>query len=148
MKFYTATAFAAVLLQGTFATLEPVERAAAPVDGSPVVPEPAYLMAAEPAFEKRQGVGGGAQAATTAVTQPATITTQWLPVNSKIGGVETETWLEFIYTQTFAKVPDQLPSAGNGVIGYGTLTKSKGKRSEPTPAPDAKATGVAGRVRI
>ena len=71
--------------------------------------------------------------------QYPSITTQW--VESTLGGTTT-TWVEVIYTQTFAKVPDQWYTAGAGTIGYGTLT-SKGKRDLA-----ARETGIAGRLRI
>lgn len=57
------------------------------------------------------------------------------------------TWLPYPYTQTFASVPDQWPSAGVGQIGLGTLTKQKRDgvvEATPTPTPDA---GIAGRIR-
>jgi hypothetical protein len=47
------------------------------------------------------------------------VSTQW--VETIIAGVRT--WVEVIYTQTFAKVPDQLPTMIlEGHIGMGTLT--------------------------
>ncbi|OCK80409.1 hypothetical protein K432DRAFT_297765, partial [Lepidopterella palustris CBS 459.81] len=68
----------------------------------------------------REVVAGAA--ATLAPGQVSPITTQW--VESVINGVAT--WIEIIYTQTFAAVPEQLATAGKGEIGMGTLTGQVG----------------------
>lgn len=36
------------------------------------------------------------------------------------------TWVEVIYTQTFASVPEQWATAGSGTIGLGTITGEVG----------------------
>jgi hypothetical protein len=78
-------------------------------------------------------------------TQFPTVTTDWRPTLLPGGAT---TWWEDVYTQTFAKVPDQLPMPGVGQIGYGTLSKKNGKRTaEPAPT-GAVATGIAGRYRV
>lgn len=74
--------------------------------------------------------------------QVPSITTVYAPTSY----LDSYTWLPFPYTQTFAAVPDQWPSAGAGEIGYGTHTKNKRDDVEETPAPDA--AGIAGRVRL
>ena len=79
-----------------------------------------------------------------AATQFPTITTDWRPTILKNGA--TTYWAD-IYTQTFAKVPDQLPSPGVGSIGYGTLKRKNEKRAEATPTGSV-ATGIAGRYRV
>jgi hypothetical protein len=76
-----------------------------------------------------------------AVTQPPTITTDWRPTKLPNGEI---TYWEDIFTQTFASIPNQLPSPGSGSIGYGTLKRKNDKRAEQTPA----VTGIAGRVRV
>lgn len=61
-------------------------------------------------------------------------------MNKQVGA--TVAYAAFVYTQTFAAVPDQLPSPRSGSIGYGTLVKQDRKRdAAPTPAP-----GIAGRI--
>lgn len=77
-------------------------------------------------------------------TQFPTVTTDWRP--TLVGGVKT--WYPDIYTQTFAKVPDQLPSPGVGKIGLGNLTKKNGKRAAEATPTGAVATGIAGRYRV
>jgi len=63
------------------------------------------------------------EAATTlAATQVNPVTTLWLPSN--IG--TTVTWVEVIYTQTFASVIDQWTTSGSGSVGMGTLTGEAG----------------------
>jgi hypothetical protein len=78
-----------------------------------------------------------------AVAAPPTITTDWRPTILPNGQT---TWWEDIFTQTFAKVPSQLPSPGSGSIGYGTLKRKNSKRAEATETPAV--TGIAGRVRV
>ncbi|KAF2104920.1 hypothetical protein NA57DRAFT_71121 [Rhizodiscina lignyota] len=79
---------------------------------------------------KREVVTGAAQgvAATANVgpTQYPTVTTQWPEM--AVNGVPT--WIPVTYTQTFAQVPQQLPSPGVGSIGYGDETSTKEKRQE------------------
>ncbi|KAI5368019.1 Putative protein Kre1 [Septoria linicola] len=66
--------------------------------------------------------------ATTAVTQAPAVTTLWMQsqIDSSV------TYVEVVYTQTFASVVDQWPSPKSGEIGYGTLQKDK-RDAEPTP---------------
>lgn len=63
-----------------------------------------------------------ASAVTTAATQMGTVTTEW--VESTIDF--TTTWVEMIYTQTFASVPDQWSTSGSGSIGLGTISGTVG----------------------
>ncbi|KAK5131988.1 hypothetical protein LTR08_000408 [Meristemomyces frigidus] len=79
----------------------------------------ATIPSAEPALELRQVAVD--LTASAAASYPPDVTTAWL--QTEIAGVAT--WGEVIYTQTFASIPDQLPTAGVGAIGYGTLKKSK-----------------------
>lgn len=72
--------------------------------------------------------------------QYPSITTQWVQSTVQNGN-GAQTYVQVIYTQTFAAVPDQLPTAGPGTIGLGTLTKHKRDI-------EARATGIAGRLRI
>jgi len=81
----------------------------------------------------------------TVPVQFPTITTDWRP--TLLAGGAT-TWYADIYTQTFAKVPDQLPSPGVGQIGLGTLTRKNGKRAAEATPTGAVATGIAGRYRV
>ncbi|KAK5118910.1 hypothetical protein LTR62_000121 [Meristemomyces frigidus] len=102
--------------------------------------EPELVQAAaEQQLEPRQGaiVVNPAAGATAPVQYPS-ITTQWL--ESTI--LSTTTWISVVYTQQFSAVPDQLPTALPGQIGYGTLTKH-GKRDTV-----AQETGIAGRIRL
>lgn len=82
-----------------------------------------------------------------AESAPPTITTDWRP--TVLPNKQT-TWYPDIYTQTFPKIPGQLPSPGVGSIGYGTLSKKNGKRTaEPEAAgAGAEVTGIAGRYRV
>lgn len=80
-------------------------------------------------LRKRQGgVPIAAPAATTVPTQLSPVTTY-----SKNG-------VAGVYTQTFAAVPDQWPSASAGSVGLGTISgqvgvvKTKSKRSAPAQA--------------
>lgn len=66
-------------------------------------------------------------------------TTQW--IESAIGS--SITYVEVMYTQTFASIPDQWQTAGTGTIGYGTLTKDK-----RDIMPRQTGSGIAGRIRI
>lgn len=91
----------------------------------------------EPKLEVRQNNVVDAGTATVAQQYPS-ITTQW--IESAIGS--SITYVEVLYTQTFASVPDQWHTAGTGTIGYGTLTKEN-KRDLV-----ARETGIAGRLRI
>lgn len=78
------------------------------------------------------------QKATQAATQAAAVTTFYM--NKAVGA--TVTYAAIVYTQTFADVPDQLPSPIAGKIGLGDLVKQgkgKGKR-------DAQPAGIAGRI--
>ena len=85
----------------------------------------------------RQGAAVQNPAAATVAVQYPSITTQWL--ETQIGSATT--WVAVVYTQTFAEVPDQWPSAVAGTIGYGTLTKNKRDIV-------ARETGIAGRLRL
>ncbi|KAF2767698.1 hypothetical protein EJ03DRAFT_337415 [Teratosphaeria nubilosa] len=99
----------------------------------------------------RRGVaaGGGANLGISlSPSQYPSVTTQW--VESTIAG--TTTYVEVIYTQTFAAVPDQWPMPGQGVIGYGTLTEDSTPTTTSTGAAkrdlQARETGlgIAGRI--
>lgn len=74
--------------------------------------------------------------ATQAATQVGSITTVWLP--SSVGS--TNSYVEVIYTQTFAAVPDQWPSPIAGSIGLGTLAKRQAAAETGKP--------IAGRFKI
>lgn len=52
-----------------------------------------------------------------ALPQYPSITTQWVETKLPNGA---KTWVPVVYTQTFAPVPDQLPSPVAGAIGLGT----------------------------
>ena len=78
-------------------------------------------------------------------TQFPTITTDWRPTLLPNGA--TTYWAD-IYTQTFAKVPEQLPSPGVGQIGLGNLSRKNGKRAAEATPTGAVATGIAGRYRV
>lgn len=54
-------------------------------------------------------------------TSTGFVTTEWL--ETTINGVPT--YLPFAYTQTYASVPDQLPSAASGSIGLGDSSSAK-----------------------
>lgn len=77
------------------------------------------------------------QQATQAATQAGAVTTFFM--NKAVGA--TVTYAPWVYTQTFADVPDQLPSPIAGNIGLGNLVKQgNGKRdAQPT-------AGIAGRI--
>ena len=66
-------------------------------------------------------------------------------INSQVGP-SAATQVAVVYTQTFARVPDQWPSAKAGVIGMGNLKK---RAAEPTVVEEARVlqTGIAGRIR-
>lgn len=91
-------------------------------------------------LERRQGAAVVAPGATLDPSQYPSVTVQWF--ESTIAG--TTTYVEITYTQTFASVPDQWPSAGVGSIGYGTLTDGGAKKRT---AAEPMNTGVAGRIR-
>ncbi|KIX04467.1 uncharacterized protein Z518_05335 [Rhinocladiella mackenziei CBS 650.93] len=84
---------------------------------------------------KRQVTGQGAAAAATEISQISPITTYM--VNEYQDGTPVQ--VPVVYTQTFAPVPDQWPSATAGEIGLGTIQGTIGvvktKRSLPTQAP-------------
>lgn len=141
----TALASATTVLADALPAQSPSPASDLSNDVLAATPQP-ELVDGEPKLELRQAVGvGGAgtpiinPAATQAALQYPSITTQW--VESTIGSVAT--YVSIVYTQTFASVPDQWPTAGAGTIGYGTLSK-RDAMPEPTPAP----TGLAGRLRI
>lgn len=69
-------------------------------------------------YRLRQAAGNDNLGTTVAATQAGTVTTNW--VESEIG--TSITYVEVIYTQTFASVPDQMATAGSGSIGLGTIT--------------------------
>lgn len=89
---------------------------------------------------RRQGAAVVATDATLDPSQYPSVTVQWF--ESTIAG--TTTYVEITYTQTFASVPDQWPTAGAGSIGYGTLTDGGAKKRT---AAEPMNTGVAGRIR-
>lgn len=80
--------------------------------------------------------------ATLAASQPPTITTQWVETVLKSG---VTTWVEIIYTQTFAKVVSQGASPGVGEIGMGTLTGAIGVYRTHNAAP--RGVSLPGRSR-
>jgi len=96
-------------------------------------------MVANEILEERQ-VPGQVLATTPVATQVSPVTTQYIPVQIS---ETTDTWLPFIYTQTFSLPVIQAPSPGVGQIGYGTLSKRDVAEAEPTP----NSTGIAGRIR-
>lgn len=81
---------------------------------------------------KRQVTGQGVGVAATAIGQISPITTYY--ANSMKDGTAVQ--VPVVYTQTFAPVPDQWPSATAGEIGLGTIQGTvgvvKSKRSLPT----------------
>jgi len=91
-------------------------------------------------LQRRQGAAVVATDATLDPSQYPSVTVQWF--ESTIAG--TTTYVEITYTQTFASVPDQWPTAGAGSIGYGTLTDGGAKKRT---AAEPMNTGVAGRIR-
>jgi hypothetical protein len=106
-----------------------------------------YSNTNNPTHRARQAVPIDPNAAgVAAAVQFPTITTDWRPTVLPNG--QTTYWPD-AYTQTFAKVPDQLPSPGAGSIGFGTLKAKNGKRAaaEATPTGSV-ATGIAGRYRV
>ncbi|KAJ9618931.1 hypothetical protein H2203_008747 [Taxawa tesnikishii (nom. ined.)] len=76
----------------------------------------------DPRHRLRQAVAVANPATTLAQAQVPTVTSWWQETTI---GTRT-TWVQVFYTQTFAKVPDQLPSAQAGSIGMGTLTGNVG----------------------
>lgn len=71
----------------------------------------------------RQVAGDDNLGATLAATsQAGFVTSQWL--ESTIAG--TTTWIDVVYTQSFASIPDQWSTAGSGSIGLGTITGTVG----------------------
>jgi len=61
---------------------------------------------------------------------------------SNLPGGTSATYLEYIYTQTFAAVPDQWPSPGAGSIGLGTDSahhRRATRRAEPEDATEKAA---------
>lgn len=63
-------------------------------------------------------------------TQAGTVTSEWVESTNSI----TTTWVEMVYTQTFASVVDQLTTAGAGNIGLGTITGTVGVVKEKSGA--------------
>ncbi|KAK4988229.1 hypothetical protein LTR50_004055 [Elasticomyces elasticus] len=59
-----------------------------------------------------------------APSQYPTVTTAW--IETVLPGGKITTWVQVVYTQTFAAVPDQLPSPASGNVGLGTLTGTVG----------------------
>ncbi|KAK3113924.1 hypothetical protein LTR53_008291 [Teratosphaeriaceae sp. CCFEE 6253] len=104
------------------------EPAAAAITASPIATPAPELGEAEarPHLDPRQGAVVVDPAATINPQQYPIATTQWF--QSTI--LSSTTYISVVYTQTFENVPDQLPTAAKGSIGYGTLTKH-GKRQEP-----------------
>ena len=72
-----------------------------------------------------------------APTQAGAVTTYYM--QKSIGN--TVTYAPFIYTQTFADVPDQWPSPIAGTIGLGDLVKQGNGKREAQPT-----AGIAGRI--
>lgn len=71
----------------------------------------------------RQAAGNDNLGATLAATsESAFVTSQW--VESAIGDITT--WVDVVYTQSFASIPDQWSTAGSGSIGLGTITGTVG----------------------
>lgn len=52
------------------------------------------------------------------------------------------TYVEVIYTQTFASVPDQMATAGSGSIGLGTITGTVGIVKDEKSAGSVLAPGT------
>ena len=74
----------------------------------------------------RQAITPGAAAAAAATTiakPPNPVTTEWIP--SAVNPTSTP-YVAVVYTQTFASVPNQLPSAASGSVGLGTITGQVG----------------------
>ncbi|KAK5115854.1 hypothetical protein LTR85_009448 [Meristemomyces frigidus] len=120
MRLSAVSCLLAALYSASFVLADAIPKpaAAATADGRPALD---IADEEQPKLEIRQG--GAADVAATAsaaAVQFPSITTQW--VETTIGAATT--WVEVIYTQTFASVPDQWTTAGAGSIGYGTL-KSK-----------------------
>ncbi|KAK6393652.1 hypothetical protein LTR65_002524 [Meristemomyces frigidus] len=140
MRLTTVSCLLAALYSASFVLADALQSPAAVAlaDHAVATPIPELVDDEQPKLEIRQG---GAtvvtSAATTAASQYPSITTQW--VETTIG--ESTTWVEVIYTQTFASVPLQWNTAGAGTIGYGTL-KAASKRDI-----QAIETGIAGRIR-
>lgn len=79
--------------------------------------------------------------------QVSPVTVIWMP--SQLG--TTATYLPYTYSQAFSAVPDQLPSAVAGEIGYGTLKAAAdatpSKRDAEAEAEPLPTAGIAGRIR-
>lgn len=92
-------------------------------------------------LDLREVVGGAAQALPSVVTQVSPVT------QVQVNGV-----LQ-IYTQTFAKVPDQLPGPSSGSIGLGNIQGTVGvvhkrdAQETATPNPERRDTNNAGIVK-
>ncbi|KAF2165049.1 hypothetical protein M409DRAFT_55951 [Zasmidium cellare ATCC 36951] len=70
------------------------------------------------------------QGATQAATQAPAVTT--FMMNKAVGA--TVTYAAWVYTQTFAEVPDQLPTPIAGKIGLGNLVKQGNGKRDAQPA--------------
>lgn len=90
---------------------------------------PTSTPAATNRLDLREVVGGAAQALPTVVTQQSPVT------QVQVNGV-----LQ-VYTQTFAKVPDQLPGPSKGTIGLGSIQGTVGgvekRNTQETATPKA-----------
>lgn len=82
------------------------------------------------------------QQATQAATQAPAVTT--FMMNKQIGA--TVTYAAIVYTQTFADVPDQLPSPIPGTIGLGNLVKQGGDGAKNKKREAQPTAGIAGRI--
>ncbi|KAF2452624.1 hypothetical protein BDY21DRAFT_375430 [Lineolata rhizophorae] len=93
-------------------------------------------------LELREIVADPAAAATNQAQAP-TVTTAWIETELADG---THTWVEIVFTQTFAPVLDQLPSPAAGSVGMGSLTGEVGvvKTAVPEEAGAARVRGGGG----
>ncbi|KIW21060.1 hypothetical protein PV08_01639 [Exophiala spinifera] len=122
-------------------TLEPVTVSASHSEPSATVtpsPELQILPVLDPNMIpdlKRQVTGQGQAEAATALSQISPVTTYY--ANSMVDGTAVQ--VPVVYTQTFARIPDQWPLPTAGSIGLGTIQGTigvvKSKRELPSPRP-------------
>ncbi|KAF2238820.1 hypothetical protein EV356DRAFT_572880 [Viridothelium virens] len=105
------------------------------ISSSEVAPLPTSI-AEEHSLELRQAVTPGAApaAAATIATQPNPVTTEWIPSEVAPGSTP---YVQVVYTQTFASVPSQAPSAASGEVGLGTITGQVGALRTTTAEKDS-----------
>lgn len=122
------------------------DTAASPTMSSPSTTTPtASAITSSPALELRQVGLVNPDAALTGVAGGGAVTNY--EINSQVGPSSAE-YVPVVYTQKFAAVPDQWPSAKAGVIGLGDLAK-RGVPAHATVVEEARVlqTGIAGRIR-